>query len=556
MFISLNKKILMSLIIFLVFIIGTFFAIFFTFYAQRLEEGQNQIYMRNQYVVDLLFDNINLRKDLRELAEKYPNVVKSQRLQTISQGLNLTQEELSNEQQLNEELKKNYDKNREALLAGFRIIAFSLVIVVLFIALLIFLLNYWVLGPVEKLTQISNQVAKGIYSSRVENSKKKLHDEFDILSATFNQMLESTELNLEKIKSRELFLQQLIDSIPDAIRVIDKKYNVIMANSAFNRLFKIKGSCVGQKCYKAYGYDCEGCLQSKYLCPVMAVLNEKKSTLSAVHEVWHVPLYVSAAKLQFGDNKDDYYIIEAFHDLSNDVLFSHQQKISSLAFISTSVAHEMKNNLGAIRLIFEGILDNYYKNVPDDNEVKIYLEKAYKQLVETVKTPERLLRLAQFSDEENSVIEVSSAIKDMLLMVDYDAKRRGIEINTDFQGSQLIYANEADFKMIILNLAQNAVKAMPNGGKLNISTRNVKNKIMVSVSDTGTGISEEQLKHIFEPFYSANKTEKSSGLGLAIINSLVAKFRWRITVKSKLGRGTTFELLIPLYKDSKQKNSD
>ena len=552
MFISLNKKILISIIIFLVFITGTFFAIFLTFYAQRLEEGQNQIYMRNQYVVDLLFDNINLRKDLREIAEKYPNLVKSQRLQSISQGLNLTQKELSNERQLNEELKKNYDKNREALLAGARIVAFSLVIVLLFVALLIFLLKYWVIEPVEKLTQISRKVSKGIYSSRLDTKQKKLQDEFDILSSAFNQMLDSTEFNLEKIKSRERFLQQLIDSIPDAVRVVDRQYNVIMVNSAFNKLLRIKSSCVGQKCYKAYGYNCEGCLQSKYLCPIKGFLSGKQGAISAVHEVWKVPLYVNAAKLKYGASEEDYYIIEAFHDLSNDVLFSHQQKVSSLAFISTSVAHEMKNNLGAIRLIFEGILDNYYKDVSDDNEVKIYLQKAYKQLVETVKTPERLLRLAQFSDEENSKIDIAHAIKDMILMVDYDAKRRGIAINTEFQPEQFIYGNEADFKMIILNLTQNAVKAMPDGGSLNIRSQNIKNKVVISISDTGIGIGEEQLKHIFEPFYSANKKAKSSGLGLAIVNSLIERFKGRIKVKSKIGRGTTFELIFPQSKDNRK----
>ena len=549
MFISLNKKILISILIFLIFIVGLFFAIFLTFYSQHIEEGQNQIYLRNQYVVDLLLDNISLRRDLREISEKYPNSVQSRRLQSLSQGLNLTQKELFNEQQLNEELKKNYNKNREALLAGFRIISLSLVVVVLFVILLIYLLNYWVLGPVDKLTKISNQVTKGIYSSRLDYKQKKLPDEFDILSSAFNQMLDSTETNLEKIKSRERFLQQLIDTIPDAIRVIDCDYNVIMVNSAFNRLLKIKGSCVGQKCYKAYGYNCEGCLQSKYLCPVKAFLNGKQDVLTTIHDVSHIPLYVNAAKLQISDKKEDFYIIEAIHDLSNDVLFSHQQKVSSLAFISTSVAHEMKNNLGAIRLFFEGILDNYYKDVPDDDEVKIYLKKTYQQLVESVKTPERLLRLAQFSDDEHSKIDVSSALKDMLMMVDYDAKRRGIAIRTDLTSDLFIYGNEADFKMIILNLAQNAIKAMANGGSLNLSTQKIKNKAIIRVSDNGIGISEEQLKHIFEPFYSANKNAKSSGLGLAIVSSLVERFKGKIKVKSKLSKGTTFEVSIPLYKE-------
>ena len=549
MFISLNKKILISIIAFLIFIIGIFFAIFLTFYSQHIEEGQNQIYLRNQYVVDLLYDNINLRKKLREIAVLYPNIARSNQLQSISQGLNLTQKELSNEQRLNEELRKNYDKNRETLLAGSRIIAFSIIIVILFIFLLIYLLNYWVLTPVENLTKISNQVTKGIYSSRLKQKQKKLNDEFDILSSAFNQMLDSTESNLEKIKSRERFLQQLIDSIPDAIRVIDCNYNVIMVNSTFDRLFRIKGSCIGRKCYKAYGYDCEGCSQSKYLCPIKEILKGNKNTLSTVHEVWHTPLYLNAAKLQFDKNADEFYVIEAFHDLSSDVLFSHQQKVSSLAFISTSVAHEMKNNLGAIRLIFEGILDNYFDDVPDDNEVKIYLKKAYFQLVESVKTPERLLRLAQFSEEDNSKINVASAINDMVLMVDYDAKKRGISIKTNLNPELYIYGNEADFKMIILNLAQNAIKAMPEGGSLSFKAQTIKNKISISISDTGIGISEGQLKHIFEPFYSANKTAKSSGLGLAIVNSLTERFKGKIKVKSKLGKGSSFEIIIPRKED-------
>ena len=182
-----------------------------------------------------------------------------------------------------------------------------------------------------------------------------------------------------------------------------------------------------------------------------------------------------------------------------------------------------------------------------DNEIKIYLEKAYKQLVESVKTPERLLRLAQFSEDENIKIDTSAAIKDMILMVDYDAKRHGISINTDLRDELYVYGNEADFKMIILNLAQNAIKAMPDGGSLNISAQSVKNKVVINISDTGIGISQEQLKHIFEPFYSANK-KKSSGLGLAIVSSLIERFKGRIKVKSKLGRGTTFEVSNPLVR--------
>ena len=131
-------------------------------------------------------------------------------------------------------------------------------------------------------------------------------------------------------------------------------------------------------------------------------------------------------------------------------------------------------------------------------------------------------------------------------MVDYEAKRRGISIGTEVADDVILRANEADFKMIILNLAQNALKAMPNGGELHISGEKKENYAFINIQDTGIGIEPEKIKHIFEPFYSANSMAKSSGLGLAIVSSLVEKFKGRITVKSKVGKGTTFTIKLPL----------
>lgn len=550
MFISLNKKILYSILVFLFVITCLFFLIFINFYARNLKDRQNSLYLRNQYVVDLLYDNISLQKQLAEIYEKYPNALPKYRLQSASQGIDLTQKELSKEQQLNAELQKNYNNNKEAIKVGAQIIGFSLFIVVLFIFLLIFMLDYWVIRPIEKLIEISRKVSLGIFSSRIAPQKGRFQDEFDILYSAFNKMLDNAEYNIEETKSREIFLQKLIDAIPDGIRVIDKNYNVIMANSAFHSLLHLKKSCVGQKCYRAYNHNCEGCPQRQYACPIKELLPDTENNIEdfhTIHEVGKIPLYLNATRLHWSKGNDSvYYIVEAFHDLSNDVRFSHQQKVSSLAFLSTSIAHEMKNNLGAIRMIFEGILSNYYSNVPDNDDQKKYLQMAYNQLVETIKTPERLLRLARYSDNEEVEINVEDAIKDMLLMIDYDAKRHGIAIKTQLKQNVKFSGNDADFKMIILNLSQNAIKAMPEGGELFLGARSKNNNVYLTIRDTGIGIDDDKLKHIFEPFYSANDNAKSSGLGLAIVSSLIEKMRGRIRVKSKIGKGTEFSIRIPL----------
>jgi signal transduction histidine kinase len=555
MYISLNKKILYSLFVFTVFLILVFFAIFINFYSQKMQDSRNSVYMRNQYIVELLTENIHLQSTIADIVRDHPEISKNKYYNLGSGKIDVAQRELTNERKLNEELRKNYNSNQEAIIVGAKIVVISLVIVLLLILLLIVSLDRWVINPLNRLINISNDVSSGIFSSRLPIPQKRLfQDEFDILNKTFNQMLESIENNIEENKMREQFLQQLIDAIPDGIRVIDINHNVVMANAAFYKLLKLKTSCIGQKCHAAYGYKCDVCPQSHYNCPIQYI-QKTTDSFHAIHEVGKTPLYVNAAKLVFGKKANDYYIIEALHDLSQDVLFSHQQKVSSLAFLSTSLAHEMKNNLGAINLIMEGILSSDKASPQITGEYKKYLDMAHKQLVEAIQIPERLLKLAQYSDKEVTSVDVSSAIKDMILMVDYDAKRRGIESAYEVEKNLSFSGNESDFKMIILNLLQNALKAMPEGGKLKIVGKREQNNVVITVSDTGIGIEPDKLKRIFEPFYSANGKAKSSGLGLAIVNSLVAKAKGKITVKSEVGEGTEFKIKIPADSKKQRKKS-
>ncbi len=545
MYISLNKKILYSLFVFTIFLIVVFFAIFINFYSQKMQDTRNSVYLRNQYIVELLTENIRLQNTITNIARDYPEIAKNRYYNIGSNKIDLAQRELSNERKLNEELRKNYNSNQEAVIVGAKIVVISLLIVLLMILLLIVSMDRWVINPLNHLIKISNDVSSGIFSSRLPLAEKRwFQDEFDILYKTFNQMLESIENNIEENKLREQFLQQLIDAIPDGIRVIDINYNVVMANAAFYKLLKLKNSCIGHKCHAAYGYKCESCPQSHYNCPIKYI-QKTKDSFHAIHEVGKTPLYVNAAKLVFGKKANDYYIIEALHDLSQDVRYSHQQKVSSLAFLSTSLAHEIKNNLGAIKLIMEGILSADGDSAQKQEEHKKYLEMAHRQLVEAIQIPERLLKLARYSDKEVTSVDVSAAIKDMLLMVDYEAKRRGIECISKVEKGLSFWGNESDFKMIILNLLQNALKAMPEGGVLKVTGYKESNRAVIEVADTGIGIEPDKLKRIFEPFYSANDIVKSSGLGLAIVNSLVAKAKGRITVNSKVGKGSEFKIKLP-----------
>ena len=105
--------------------------------------------------------------------------------------------------------------------------------------------------------------------------------------------------------------------------------------------------------------------------------------------------------------------------------------------------------------------------------------------------------------------------------------------------------NETDFKMIILNLAKNAIKAMPTGGRLKFILAHKLGYLEIGVEDSGLGIAPDRLPHIFEPFFGDSENENNTGLGLAIVKSLMYTFGGDIRVRSRLKIGTIFKLKFP-----------
>ena len=176
------------------------------------------------------------------------------------------------------------------------------------------------------------------------------------------------------------------------------------------------------------------------------------------------------------------------------------------------------------------------------------------RIKECIKVPERLLKLSRTAEQTTSSFNIAANITDTLSLLDYEIKRQGIALVKSFSNTkETLYGNETDFKMIILNLVQNAINAMPEGGTLEVKTNTNKDKIIVEIKDTGIGISETALKHIFEPFYSAtaNNQKKGTGLGLAIVKDLTLKFNGKISVNSKENIGTCFQIAFPRQKTQK-----
>lgn len=550
MFVSLNKKIIYSIIFLFILTSLIFVYTFYIVYGNKIQEEQHYNIQRNQHYVDLLLKNTILTKELRALSSQNKDINISA---NVKQYLSETEasKSLPGIKQI-QEVNDSFDKRYTAIRESLKLLAASAVLIILSIILLGYLISRWILLPLNRITAVAAKVSGGTLSARIKRERQpRFTDEMDFLITTFNLMLDNLQDVIREVKDKEAFLQSLIDSIPDGIRVIDRNYNIIIANKAYYRQTASAPSAAA-KCYASSQKLSSPCESRQNNCPVREILSRRQKSMKVIQQFQAAPnrfLSINAAPLSH--NGKEKFIVESIRDLSDDINYSHQQKLSSLGFLSTSIAHEMKNQLGALRIIMEHLIGKHYSGLPDDNEQKKQITLVYNELLNCISIPERLLNLTRSSQSEEQPVNCAASLRDVIAIMDFEAKSKGISVELKCAADIFIRGNEADFKMVAINLILNAIKAMSPGGLLQIETACSSGSVNISFRDNGCGISPENLPHIFSPFFSEGKlgSDKGSGLGLSISKSIVEKFGGTIGVSSSLGTGSCFSLSFPAIKN-------
>jgi PAS domain S-box-containing protein len=248
-----------------------------------------------------------------------------------------------------------------------------------------------------------------------------------------------------------------------------------------------------------------------------------------------------------GRDISEYKILEA--------QFQQAQRLESIGRLAGGVAHDF-NNLLAVITGYNSVL--LAKTKPSD--------PAYTGLVEIGKAAEkgaelthRLLTFSRRQAPRAEPLDLSA-----LIAADEQMVRRligeDIQLITRLEPSlDLVRADTGQLRQVLLNLVVNAWDAMPNGGKLTISTSNRElgdkeanragaspgRYVELAVADTGSGMTKEVMSHLFEPFYTTKEQGKGTGLGLSTVFGIVRKHGGHIDVKSTPGKGTRFKILLP-----------
>jgi two-component system, NtrC family, sensor kinase len=226
---------------------------------------------------------------------------------------------------------------------------------------------------------------------------------------------------------------------------------------------------------------------------------------------------------------------------------SQADKLSSIGLLAAGVAHEVNTPLAVISSYAQMLS----KQLQGDVQKGALLEKITRQTFRASEIVNNLLNFSRTSGTEFTAIDVNKIISDTLALLDHQFKVTRIKVQ-DERSAHLppINGNAGRLQQVFLNLFLNAKDAMNNGGTLRIATTNGES-VSVMVSDTGSGIAQENIHRIYDPFFTTKTSPREgqprgTGLGLSVTYGIIQEHAGKIRVESRHGEGTTFYLDFPL----------
>lgn len=228
--------------------------------------------------------------------------------------------------------------------------------------------------------------------------------------------------------------------------------------------------------------------------------------------------------------------------LREEELVGQTERMATTARLAAGVAHELNNPLGGI-LLYSNLL---LESTPPDDARHENMARIATQATRARDIVRGLLDFARESPGEVTVVDLNQLVRDTLKLL--ERQTQAIQVRCELSTAELLVRGDSGrLQQVLVNIVVNAVDAMRDGGLLTVRTGYSEKPgfCRVAISDNGVGMREEQLPHIFEPFYTTKEVGRGVGLGLAISYGIVRQHGGDIEVQSQVGAGTTFRIMLP-----------
>ena len=464
--------------------------------------------------------------------------------------------------------------------------ALTTIIGIIFIGMLfvlMFMLSR-IINPIIHLTKITGKMVNGDFTQKFgikEDIKGK--DEVSQLGHSFILLQESIEEKInslnneiserEKIEEQTRLLATVVEEANEGICIITLDAIVTYVNLAWLKMhgFQPTNTVTGQSFkifhtqeqYKKYVIPCLDKVKTQQGCHAeVAHLHQDGSTFDTEMDI----LLLEAEKIQAP------CMVILAQDITKrksiEEHLRHSQKMDAIGQLAGGVAHDFNNMLGGI--IGAAELLKRSKKL-GEKEIK-YVDMLINTSERATDLTSKLSAFGRKGKTESKAVDIDTVVSNTLGIVQ-QTFNKNIKITATLKATAtIVEGDHTGLQNALLNLCINASQAMPDGGALTITTKNLDldseycntltfaiesgKYIDLEVTDTGSGVDDDHIDHIFEPFFTTKEIGKGTGLGLASVYGMVEEHHGAITVSSKKGDGTTFHLMLPCSNKSVNNKQD
>ncbi len=351
------------------------------------------------------------------------------------------------------------------------------------------------------------------------------------------------------LSDNEVF-QMVLDSMTDGVVVTDTENRVLMFNHSSERLVPFTACDLTERILWEVIEDEEiaGFIQEKL---------ERQETVRDREFVMEdgadrIVAYSIMPLVRDGSIQGSLlHLEEVTEKKAKEARLRRAESLAALTTLAAGVAHEIKNPLGSISIHIQLMQKEMQgkQNIPTA-KFREYLEVINEEVDRLNTTVVDFLFAVRPMDAKLTDQDINQIIQELIDFLKFELENANVGLELNLRDVPEIRVDEKYIKHALINLIKNGLDAMPEGGTLSICTSHRNGSVVVEVADTGTGISEENVAKIFEPYFTTK--DFSSGLGLTLVYKIIKEHNGEISLRSKEGEGATFVLTFPVPQGEKK----
>jgi len=391
-------------------------------------------------------------------------------------------------------------------------------------------------APVLELARAARRISAGDLAARADVQSE---DEIGQLAGTFNAMAEDLRQKLAAVSEERNKIEAIISSMSDAVVAVDARGTILLLNRAAEDLLGLCGNAPGRRLREILG-DHPLCRAIEAAEAENRVVAEEFSPDPLRERI--LDLHATALKGPAGEAAGAVAVVRDATELRRAERLRRE--------LTANVSHELRTPLTSIKGFAETLLGGAMADADASRRFLGIIDSEASRLMKLVDDLMDLSRLeSRVVPMEPVPVELESLVTQALSRMRPQADRHGIVLIAEGIGPDAVLADRDRILQVLTNLLDNAIKFTPDGGTVTVAWRPGGPEAIVSVSDTGRGIPQDDLPRVFDRFYRVERSRSreggGTGLGLAIAKHIVEAHGGRISVTSGVNAGSTFTFTIP-----------